>query len=361
VTQQGVVKGRVAYMPVEQFTGDGTDRRADVYAVGCMLWEAISGARMWGNSTDVEILKQVWSGNIPMLDKRLKVDEDLRRIVQKATAHDAEDRYATAEAFRLELEAHLEQCPTATTRAVGEMLSDACADKRLERQRLIAEAIARSKRESVSESLYSIVKRVVPPQAASSSAPPPVERRRWLWMPIAAAVLLGVAVTAVALQPKSPQAAAPTTAGATAEPMHDLTIQPVPEDALVFVDDEPLTGEPPMLKVARGSQHTVRVQREGYRTDKRRLFIDADTMLRVELDKQPEADIHRPAAPAVSLAQPSKLSSAPVRAITRPRVSGAQRPLATAKPNAAASGKTTNCSPPYYFEAGIKTFKPECI
>src|SRR5690606_2327543 len=112
-TREGVVKGRVAYMPVEQFAREETDRRADVYAVGCMLWEAIAGTRMWGKFSDVEILQNVWSGVRPKLTDHVDVDPELAAIVDRATAHKAQDRYPTAEALRLDLEAYLKRLPPA--------------------------------------------------------------------------------------------------------------------------------------------------------------------------------------------------------------------------------------------------------
>src|SRR5207249_8154769 len=46
-TRAGVVKGKAAYMAPEQAQGHRVDRRADIYSAGVMLWEAVTGQRMW--------------------------------------------------------------------------------------------------------------------------------------------------------------------------------------------------------------------------------------------------------------------------------------------------------------------------
>src|SRR5690606_31102635 len=133
------------YMPVEQFTGEKTDRRTDVYAVGCMIWEAVAGTRMWGKSSDVEILQNVWSGTLPKLRDIVAVDDELANIVERATAHKADDRYPTAEALRLDLEAYRRSLPPASARDVGAYLSEACREQRETRKRMIADAVAKVK------------------------------------------------------------------------------------------------------------------------------------------------------------------------------------------------------------------------
>lgn len=45
-TKSGMVKGKLEYMPAEQMIAGEVDRRADIYAVGCMLWQTCSGERL---------------------------------------------------------------------------------------------------------------------------------------------------------------------------------------------------------------------------------------------------------------------------------------------------------------------------
>jgi len=64
-TRAGILKGKVAYMSPEQARGLKVDARADVFAAGVMLWEAVTGARLWGRQTDEEKLWSLVAGNLP--------------------------------------------------------------------------------------------------------------------------------------------------------------------------------------------------------------------------------------------------------------------------------------------------------
>jgi serine/threonine-protein kinase len=63
----GLLKGKLGYMAPEQARGERIDRRADVFAVGVMLWELIAGRRMWRSVGEVEVLKRLVAGEIPEL------------------------------------------------------------------------------------------------------------------------------------------------------------------------------------------------------------------------------------------------------------------------------------------------------
>lgn len=370
-TREGVVKGRVAYMPVEQFTGEKTDRRTDVYAVGCMIWEAVAGTRMWGKSSDVEILQKVWAGTLPNLREMVDVDDELATIVERATAHRAEDRYPTAEALRLDLEAYLRKLPPATARDVGAYLSETCSEQREMRKRLIADAVIKVKsaaphsasRSESSGSLRSLVTSTAAPSEVTAEYEKPV-RRPWV-MPAAvagAAVLFGVIIGVVG--PRSQPSSEPASSAVPSAAQNAvLTIRTVPEDATVLLNGRQVLGNPPKLEVSAGSEHTLRVERSGFETDERRVRVEHDTTLNVELEARPAAETE--AAPQKKEGPPRRAAPrapAPVRQAApahTPPVVTAPRSEAPSRP--AASRPTNNCDPPFYFDKGIKTFKPECI
>jgi len=361
-TREGVVKGRVAYMPVEQFTGEKTDRRADVYAVGCMIWEAVAGTRMWGNASDVEILQNVWSGTLPQLRDQVDVDDELAAIVERATAHKAEDRYPTAEALRLDLEAYLKQLPPTSARDVGQFLSDACTEQRQTKQKLIADAIANAKArtDSVSSgSLRTLVRPATTEAATVTGIERTPRRRRLLPFVLVGTIAAGIITVARRLpfgEPAAPvPVAAPPEAEAKPEPeAASLTVRPTPEDALVYLDGNPMQGMPPRLEVRPGSQHDLRVERTGYRTEQRSLLVNGDTTLEIALKAEPTGENNAAREASNEAPEPPRVRQTTV--VRRPRKVVPPSPAPT-KPAA----KPDPCNPPFFFDKGIKTYKPECI
>src|SRR4029079_3697087 len=56
-TRAGVLKGKASYMAPEQALGDPVDRRADIFSVGVMLWEALTGTRLFHEENDLAVLQ----------------------------------------------------------------------------------------------------------------------------------------------------------------------------------------------------------------------------------------------------------------------------------------------------------------
>jgi serine/threonine-protein kinase len=107
-TRVGELKGKVRYMPPEQLVPENQDRRVDIFAVGVMLWEALTGRRYWGDAAEREVIASLLGRKlppIPALDA--DVAPQLRFICAQALAPDADDRYATAGEFQRDLEDYL--------------------------------------------------------------------------------------------------------------------------------------------------------------------------------------------------------------------------------------------------------------
>jgi serine/threonine protein kinase len=144
-TKMGILKGRVAYMAPEQAKGAKVDRRADIYSVGVMLWEAAAGRRLWAGLTEVETLTELLrDGAPPLRSVNHDAPRDLERICAQAMAYDRDQRYATAADLLNDLEAHLAlRSDTMSMREVGAMVAQAFADERRKMNAVIDEALTR--------------------------------------------------------------------------------------------------------------------------------------------------------------------------------------------------------------------------
>ncbi|MDC0713896.1 protein kinase [Stigmatella sp. ncwal1] len=97
LTRVGTVMGTPAYMPPEQAAGQPVDERADVYALGAILYHLLAGSRPYEGDTSDQVLARVMKGPPqPLASLQVSIPRDLLAIVTKAMARRPEDRYATA-------------------------------------------------------------------------------------------------------------------------------------------------------------------------------------------------------------------------------------------------------------------------
>jgi len=105
-TRSGHLKGTVSYIAPEQIAGEAFDHRADLFALGAVLYELATMTRAFRQSTDLETLAQIRRGYV-VPPSRLVEDfpPDLERIILTALQSDPAARYQDADAMRRELEA----------------------------------------------------------------------------------------------------------------------------------------------------------------------------------------------------------------------------------------------------------------
>jgi eukaryotic-like serine/threonine-protein kinase len=97
LTMAGSVMGTPGYMPPEQAAGEDVDQRADVYALGAILYAALGAAEPYASSTSGKILDDVLAGPPrPLAEVEPELPQDLVTIVGKAMARRREDRYPSA-------------------------------------------------------------------------------------------------------------------------------------------------------------------------------------------------------------------------------------------------------------------------
>lgn len=96
-TRSGVLKGKLAYMAPEQVRRQPVDRRADLWAMGVVLWELVTGQRLFRRASEVETLLAIERETPPLLrEKCPTLAPELEAIVGRALAREPAQRYATA-------------------------------------------------------------------------------------------------------------------------------------------------------------------------------------------------------------------------------------------------------------------------
>jgi serine/threonine-protein kinase len=97
VTDPGVVKGKMSYLSPEAARGEEVDSRADIFAVGILLYEMLTGKRLFYGETDYQTVELVRNAKIPPLrPQNPQVEPELEDIVRKALAKRKEDRFQSA-------------------------------------------------------------------------------------------------------------------------------------------------------------------------------------------------------------------------------------------------------------------------
>jgi serine/threonine protein kinase len=93
----GVIKGKFGYLAPETVLEKPVDQRVDVFATGIILWEMLSGQRLFQGDTDYQTVRKVREAVIPsLIPMGLGVTSDLEQIVLRALAKDPDARYLTA-------------------------------------------------------------------------------------------------------------------------------------------------------------------------------------------------------------------------------------------------------------------------
>ncbi|MGC4089490.1 MAG: serine/threonine-protein kinase [Polyangiaceae bacterium] len=109
LTQQGIMKGKLGYAAPEQCLAQASDARADIFAVGVMLWEAIAGRRRMSGDTGIAALQARVTDQEPAIETVVAdVAPELAELCRRALAFDPEKRFASALEFQQALEKYLE-------------------------------------------------------------------------------------------------------------------------------------------------------------------------------------------------------------------------------------------------------------
>ncbi len=358
-TRSGVLKGKIAYIAPEQARGDRVDRRADLFSLGVMLWQAAAGRRMWQEVPEMTILHRLISGELPSLRAvNPDVPEAFVAIVAKALAHKRDDRYATAADLQADLERFLEaRGQRITPSAIAVVVAKEFEVDRARVGAVIDEQL-RARPSNPGQSLRAIevsgrVPSVAMGQEPDSLTTPLVAqgsqvvrspvtggraRLRGLYWIALFLVLAGVATAALRFVRKG-KTSVPTSSATTPTPLSEnreqasLVFRAEPPTAKLYLDDVPLASNPHAQSMVKdGSTRTVRADAKGFVPKSVRVVIDQDKEVILHLDKMEPAAPH--AAPAAVarprvVAKPGPPSTAP--AGTAPPVPPSAKPSDAAR------------------------------
>ncbi|MFO0553516.1 MAG: serine/threonine-protein kinase [Polyangiaceae bacterium] len=322
-TVTGEIKGKVTYMSPEQIRGEPLDRRADLFSVGVMLWEAVAGGRMWRELPDMTVVHELIHGRIPSIRAAVpNIPPQLAQIIERALAPDREHRYPSALAMQRELD---EFAFTSRSRVdgqeVGHIVSELFTEER-GKVRAVVEAqlgslrwtgenpaainlplipaaagsLSGSYQQPMSGSFQGPVSG--PPTHSGAALPMPVAQpapRRSMVLPVLAGALALAVVggLAIAFLRPAPRANAPATTAAepsaSTEPKLDsvvLKVRATPADAKIFLDGVLLHAGTFEGRVPRSeTAHVLRVEADGYQTKEETLVFTADVVTSFALEK----------------------------------------------------------------------------
>lgn len=142
-TDTGHAKGKCSYMSPEQIASQPLDRRTDVFALGIVMWELLSGKRLFATGNDAETLLRIAGGEVRPLSDFVEVSSELEAIVTKALAHRREERFASAEDLADALDAHLATLGSHSVSALSTFMREHFDEERSAKEQAEREHLAR--------------------------------------------------------------------------------------------------------------------------------------------------------------------------------------------------------------------------
>lgn len=105
-TREGQLKGKVAYMAPEQLLGQHCDRRLDIYAASVVLWETLTGTRLFSAETEGATLYRVLNDDVPLPSMVVPgLSPAIDAVIMRGLSRDPVQRFATAEEMARAVEA----------------------------------------------------------------------------------------------------------------------------------------------------------------------------------------------------------------------------------------------------------------
>jgi eukaryotic-like serine/threonine-protein kinase len=159
-TREGQLKGKIAYMPPEQLSGAPVTRQVDIYAASVVLWEALTGRRLFDGETETIVLARAIEGRIdPPSTHNAFLEPAVDNVVLRGLARAPEMRFTTAREMALAIE---QTIGLASPSEVGEWVELVGGEELHRRAQTIAEIEVASLNAPLSEPRLAAGKSTVP-------------------------------------------------------------------------------------------------------------------------------------------------------------------------------------------------------
>lgn len=262
-TSAGTLKGKFEYMSPEQASGIEVDRRSDIFSLGVVMWEMLTGRRAFKTDSEIKTLERVRSVDLdPPSALNPQVSARLDAIIKQALARDPKDRYQDARELQADLldflyPASPDFIQNSLAHFMAALFSEEIAGERSRQEE--NSRLARALHDSaVQMDLEPEWQETPSGTQATAPVPPPPSNRLPLVAIAAALGLVSVAAigTAAWVMTRPDPAAAPTA----------LSIKIAQPATEILVDDKLVgTGSTLELKdIEPGTTHTLRVEAEGF-------------------------------------------------------------------------------------------------
>ncbi|HET6282591.1 MAG TPA: serine/threonine-protein kinase [Polyangia bacterium] len=141
-SSSGRVKGKLAYLSPEQVRCSPLDGRADVFALGVVLWEMLTGQRLFSADTEFHTMRNVLNQPVPApSSKRPGIPPALDAVVARALDKDRDRRYATAQAMAEDLE-QITELERHTGQAIPRLLTELFGNETSDVSRELSDIVA---------------------------------------------------------------------------------------------------------------------------------------------------------------------------------------------------------------------------
>jgi serine/threonine protein kinase len=301
-TEAGALKGKFAYMSPEQASSGGVDRRSDVFALGIVLHELVTGERLFKAATDAATLARVRACEV---EPPAGIDRELQAIILRALRRDPRERFQTADELRLALEGWLSRTNARSSRDdlasfLREVRSESPdADVPSGNSLGIAAGSGMSPHENASRRFRKAREASASVSRVLTRAPASAK-----WM-TAATLSVGALAIAIVLRPPANAGASPAATAASLLPASPASTVVVPEVSLVRPNTHPvviattpsgasiyegqtLIGKSPAAWSAPEGKHELRVAGAGYPEALRSIDVERDGQ-RFTLELRPTA------------------------------------------------------------------------